>query len=37
MACLEDHMVADDGAASIVHGDFRIDNMIFAPDREEVV
>ena len=37
MAWLEDHMVADDGAASIVHGDFRIDNMIFAPDREEVV
>ncbi|MCV3272925.1 phosphotransferase family protein [Roseobacter sinensis] len=37
MRWLDDHMVADDGAASIVHGDFRIDNMIFAPDREAVV
>ncbi|MFK7879736.1 phosphotransferase family protein [Roseobacter sp.] len=34
---LGDRMVADDGAASIVHGDYRIDNMIFAPDREEVI
>lgn len=34
---LDAHMVEDDGAGSIVHGDFRIDNMIFAPDREEVV
>lgn len=37
MRWLDDHMVADDGAASIVHGDFRIDNMIFAPDREAVI
>lgn len=37
MHWLDNHMVADDGASSIVHGDFRIDNMIFAPDREEVV
>lgn len=34
---LTDHMVADDGTGSIVHGDFRIDNMIFAPDRDAVV
>lgn len=37
MGWLADHMVADDGTSSIVHGDFRIDNMIFAPDREEVI
>ncbi|WP_299679555.1 phosphotransferase [uncultured Roseobacter sp.] len=37
MRWLEEHMVADDGAASIVHGDYRIDNMIFAPDREDVI
>lgn len=28
---LKDNMVADDGQISIVHGDYRIDNMIFAP------
>ncbi|WP_299738485.1 phosphotransferase [uncultured Roseobacter sp.] len=37
MGWLGEHMVADDGASSIVHGDFRIDNMIFAPERQEVV
>lgn len=37
MDWLADHMVADDGAGSIVHGDYRIDNMIFAPDRPEVL
>ena len=31
MAWLAEHMVADDGASSIVHGDYRIDNMIFTP------
>ena len=34
---LEAHLVPDDGAISIVHGDYRIDNMMFAPDREDVV
>ncbi|SFM58029.1 phosphotransferase family protein [Shimia aestuarii] len=27
----------DDGRRTLVHGDFRIDNMLFAPDREEVI
>ena len=29
-------MVPDDGASSIVHGDYRIDNMIFATDAPKV-
>ncbi len=36
MDWLAANMVADDGASSIVHGDYRIDNMIFAPDAEQV-
>jgi aminoglycoside phosphotransferase (APT) family kinase protein len=36
MDWLAANMVAEDGASSIVHGDYRIDNMIFAPDREEI-
>lgn len=36
MDWLADNMVADDGASAIVHGDYRIDNMIFAPDAERV-
>lgn len=36
MAWLTEHMVEDDGSASIVHGDYRIDNMIFASDAMEV-
>lgn len=34
---LERHMPADDGRVSLVHGDYRLDNMIFAADRPDVV
>jgi aminoglycoside phosphotransferase (APT) family kinase protein len=34
---LEKNLVADDGLVSLVHGDYRLDNMIFAPDRPEVI
>jgi len=31
------NMPADDGRVSIVHGDYRLDNMIFHPQRPEVI
>ncbi len=34
---LEKNMPDDDGVVSVVHGDYRLDNMIFAPDRNEVI
>ena len=34
---LEQNLVADDGVVSLVHGDYRLDNMIFAPDRPQVI
>lgn len=37
MEWLGAHMARDDGASSIVHGDYRIDNMIFAPDAPRVL
>lgn len=37
IAWLEKNMPGDDGVVSIVHGDYRLDNMIFARDREEVI
>ncbi|MCF6445592.1 phosphotransferase family protein [Nereida sp. MMG025] len=35
-AWLEEAKPADDGSLSLVHGDFRIDNMMFAPDAPTV-
>ncbi len=37
IAWLEDNMPEDDGNVSIVHGDYRLDNMIFSSDHEEVI
>ncbi|MER9329023.1 phosphotransferase family protein [Mesorhizobium sp. M0152] len=37
IAWLETHMPADDISVSLVHGDYRLDNLIFAPDRPEVL
>ncbi|KRB21674.1 aminoglycoside phosphotransferase [Mesorhizobium sp. Root695] len=37
IAWLETHMPADDGRVSLVHGDYRLDNLIFAPDRPKVL
>lgn len=34
---LEDHMPADDGVVSLVHGDYRLDNMIFGKDHTNVL
>ena len=37
MGWLEAHVPPDDGSAAIVHGDWRIDNMIFAADSARMV
>jgi aminoglycoside phosphotransferase (APT) family kinase protein len=37
IAWLDEHMLPDDGSASLVHGDFRLDNMIFARNAPSVV
>jgi aminoglycoside phosphotransferase (APT) family kinase protein len=34
---LEQNMPADDGAHALVHGDYRLDNMIFAPGEPKVM
>ncbi|PCH95951.1 MAG: phosphotransferase family protein [Gammaproteobacteria bacterium] len=34
---LENHLPADDGRVCLVHGDFRLDNMMFAKDKAEVI
>ena len=37
IAWLETHIPADDGRISLVHGDYRLDNLIFAPDQPKVI
>lgn len=37
IAWLERHIPADDGRVSLVHGDYRLDNLIFAPDQPKVL
>lgn len=37
MDWLPEQMPPDDGSVSLIHGDYRIDNLMFAPDRLEVV
>jgi len=34
---LERHLPADDGQVSLVHGDYRIDNMIFDPEAPKIL
>ncbi|MEO3384761.1 phosphotransferase family protein [Mesorhizobium sp. CAU 1741] len=34
---LEKNLMPDDGVISLVHGDYRLDNMIFAPERPDVI
>lgn len=37
MDWLAENLPADDGQVALVHGDFRLDNMIFAPDAPRVI
>ena len=37
IAWLKDNMPEDDGQIAVVHGDYRLDNMIFAKDSEDVL
>ncbi len=37
MDWLPQHMPADDGRVSLVHGDFRLDNMMFHPEASQVL
>jgi len=34
---LENHLPVDDGRVCLVHGDFRLDNMMFAKDKAEII
>lgn len=36
IAWLQDNMPEDDGQRTLVHGDYRLDNLIYAPDRPEI-
>lgn len=37
MAWLEAHIPAEDGRVSLVHGDYRLDNMMFAPNEMRII
>ena len=37
IAWLEENMPADDGEVSLVHGDYRLDNMVFATDSAKIL
>lgn len=37
IAWLERELPEDDGLVSLVHGDYRLDNMVFAHDRAEII
>lgn len=37
IAWLEKNLVADDGIVTLVHGDYRLDNLVFAADRPDVI
>jgi len=37
IAWLEDHLPEDDGKMSLVHGDYRLDNIVFSSDNSEVI
>jgi aminoglycoside phosphotransferase (APT) family kinase protein len=37
MAWLQNNMPEDDGRVSLVHGDFRLDNMIFLPNESKII
>jgi len=37
MSALDERCPADDGRVALVHGDFRIDNLMFAPDAPRVL
>jgi aminoglycoside phosphotransferase (APT) family kinase protein len=37
IAWLEQNIPADDGLVSLVHGDYRLDNMMFEPDGQQVI
>ncbi|GLS24707.1 phosphotransferase family protein [Marinibactrum halimedae] len=37
MNWLRDHLPEDDGRCTIVHGDYRLDNLIFAPDNQKIL
>lgn len=37
IAWLAENMPADDGKVALVHGDYRLDNMVFSKDNDEII